>query len=121
MKNIPNEILDRICFEIDSIYGGLNFKDRGIKIDEKLIKATLEILNDTPNKTLPQNCRNDIKERCIDGLDKRIKEYMKSDLRTANIVSDILAEVGVVEVIKIENLSTKRLVKATRLLNKWCW
>jgi hypothetical protein len=118
----PSKILNSVC---DSIQQNgkrsLPFHLRGIKIDSKLIEATLTILNNCPTNALPQNCRNDIRERTPDGLDRRIKDCLGSDLRTANIISDVLADVGVVEIVKLRNSETGRLVKGTRLLEEWRW
>jgi len=115
-------VLDRICQQIARRHGPLPFKhDRGIRITRELIQAAVEILNAAPDRTLPQHCRNARREYTPDGLDRRIKERLDSDLRTANIISDILAEAGVVEVRNIPNPATGRMIKATKLLDKWRW
>ena len=90
-------------------------KVRGIKVTESLVIAAIEVLKEAPNHTLPQNSRKERIEKTPDGLDRRIKEKLKSDLMTACIISDLLAECGIVEVTKITNPATGRLVKATRL------
>lgn len=54
-------------------------------------------------------------------LDRNIKEILDTDLRTANIISDILQEVGVVEVLAVINPTTGRKIKGTKLLPKWQW
>jgi hypothetical protein len=46
---------------------------------------------------------------------------MGFDLRTANFISDILAESGIVKVIHIKNPNTGRTVKATQLKEEWTW
>ena len=99
----------------------LPFRERGIKIDQELIKATIDILIMAPSKTLPQNCRNDIRVRTPDGLDRRIKDVLNTDLRTANIVSDVLAECSIVKIVKVVNPDTGRLIKGTRLLDEIFW
>lgn len=99
----------------------LPFHERGIKIDHKLIKTTIDILNAAPSRTLPQNCRNDIRERTPDGLDRRIKDALNTDLRTANIVSDVLAECSIVKIVKVVNPNTGRLIKGTRLIDGKFW
>ena len=120
--NIPAILLESVCFRLEHENGKeLSFYERGIKIDRLLIGATLCALNNSPTKTLPQNCRNDICERTPDGLDRRIKEQLGSDLRTANIISDLLAGAGIVEVTQVQNPETGRLIKGTRLLDQWCW
>ncbi|MBU3198256.1 hypothetical protein LL037_21170 [Clostridium estertheticum] len=81
----------------------------------------MEILNNESSKILPQNSRNATRSNTPEGLDKDIKEALNTDLRTANIISDVLQEVDVVEVIKVENQVSGRGVKGTRLLPKWCW
>lgn len=93
----------------------LPFWERGIKIDRALLKTAIEILNAAPLKTLPRNCRNDLRLRPPDGLDRRIKEVLNTDLRTANIISDILAECGIVEIVQVVNPQTGRMVKGPRL------
>ena len=81
----------------------------------------MEILNAEATKTLPQNCRNDVREKTPDGLDKRIKESLNTDLRTANIIYDVLKLVGIVEIVQVINPQTGRLVKGTKLLQEWSW
>jgi hypothetical protein len=115
------ELIEEIYHSIEMKYENLPFKNRGIKISKELIVTTVEILNNEPNKILPQNTRNASRENTPDGLDKNIKEALNTDLRTANIISDILQEVGIVEVIKVENKVSGRDIKGTRLLPEWCW
>ncbi|MDD2211715.1 MAG: hypothetical protein PHV56_01865 [Clostridia bacterium] len=93
MVTINSKLLKHVC----RIVGGksgctIPFRLRGITIKRDLLEAAIAILNDSPKKTLPQNCRNDIRSRTPDGLDLRIKDYLNTDLRTANIISDVLAE-----------------------------
>ena len=97
------------------------FKHRGIMITHELIKTAIELLNAEPTKILPQNCRNDVRERTPDGLDRRIKESLDTDLRTGNIISEVLEKAGIVEVIQALNSRTGRSVKGTRLLVEWTW
>ncbi len=97
------------------------FKFRGIMITHELIKITLELLNAEPTKILPQNSRNDLRERTPDGLDRRIKERLNTDLRTANIISDVLEQSGIVKITQVRNQQTNRAVKGTELLKKWSW
>lgn len=113
-RHIPNELLD----EVEQRLPPLPFKERGISIDKALIRITLEILNDASGSILPQNCRNDIAERTPDGLDRRIKERTGSNLRTANIISDVLERVGIVKICKMKNFHSDRKVKATMLLDR---
>ena len=101
--------------------GNLPFKERGIMITCELIEITMKILNKEPNRTLPQNCRNDIREKTPDGLDRRLKEYYMDHLRRANIISDVLALSGIVDIIQTENPSTGNIVQGTRLRQYWCW
>ena len=120
--SMPPQILEQICERVEKTSGRtLPFRLRGISIKRELIKAAIIALNNTPQKTLPQNCRNDIRARTPDGLDLRIKEYLNTDLRTANIISDVLAEAGIVEVVTIENPRTGRRIKGTKLLENWSW
>ena len=118
---ISQELLDNACFAVEGKYQRLPFSLRGIKIDRRLIRATLEILNAEPLHKLQQNCRNDIRERTPDGLDRRIKEYLGSDLRTANIVTDVLETSGIVRNIQMPSSSTGRDIKGTQLLDAWVW
>jgi hypothetical protein len=111
--NLLNDAYNRI--------GGLPFKHRGIMINRELIKATMEILNAESNKSLPQNHRNVVWENTPDGLDKRIKESLNTDQRRANIISDVLEEAGIVEIIQVINPKTGRTVKGTKLLQEWTW
>lgn len=116
-RPIPSEKLEKILIR----FPDLPLKERGIVINAELIKIAIELLNDSPDHILPQNCRNDIMERTPDGLDKRIKGKTGSNLRTANIVSDILRDAGIVEICKMKNFYSDREVKATRLLTEWQW
>ena len=114
-------LLDRACERVERRYGPLPFRHRGIRITRKLIQAAIEILNDAPGRLLPQHCRNARREYTPDGLDRRIKERLDDDTRTANILSDILQDAGIVEVTKVSNPETGRMIKATRLLGEWAW
>ena len=115
--SITSDLLDNAC----NIIGNIPYKCRGIMISRELVEATMEILNASSTKSLPQNARNAVKEKTPDGLDKRIKERLSSNLRTANIISDVLENVGIVDVIKVINTNTGRTVKGTRLNQKWSW
>jgi hypothetical protein len=120
--SMPLQILEQACERVEKTSGRtIPFPLRGISINRDLIKAAIVILNNSPQKTLPQNCRNDIRARTPDGLDLRIKEYLDTDLRTANIISDVLAEAGVVEVVTVMNPRTGRMIKTTKLLEDWSW
>jgi hypothetical protein len=120
--NIPVSVLKNACNRVEETENrSLPFLERGIKVDRNLIEAVIEILNASPSKTLPQNCRNAIRDKTPDGLDRRIKEKLNTDLRTANIISDILARAGIVEIIRVINPATGRLVKGTRLIDERCW
>jgi hypothetical protein len=114
---IPLALMNRACDAIGQKVNKIPFKHRGIMITHELIKITIELLNAEPTKTLPQNCRNDVRERTPDGLDRRIKERLNINLRTANIISDVLEKAGIVEVIQ----RTGRTVKRTKLLEEWYW
>lgn len=108
-------------FQILSRLPRLPLNERGIRITEELALAAVTMLNYAPNATLPQNCRNAARDRTPDGLDRRIKERLNTDLRTANIVSDVLAEAGIVEIVRLVNEGTGRYIKGTRLLERWRW
>lgn len=118
---ISRELLDNACFAVERKHQRLPFSFRGITIDRNLIQATLEVLNAEPLHTLPQNCRNDIRERTPDGLDRRIKDYLDTDLRTANIMTDVLEASGIVQNVQVPSPSTGRDIKGTQLLNAWVW
>ncbi|MDP4182286.1 MAG: hypothetical protein Q8942_14505 [Bacillota bacterium] len=120
-KAISDPVFISACKRIEELYGGIPFKERGITVSSELIKATIEILNDETNKTLPQNCRNQTIEKTPYGLDYKIKERLNTNLRTANIISDILHKAGIVTVIDVINPATGRNVKGTKLLQEWCW
>lgn len=111
--------LERAFDLVDRDVRPLPFKERGIRVTRELIEATLGVLNAEPTRTLPQNCRNAIMEKTPDGLDRRIKKKLNSNLRTANIVSDVLRDAGIVEIVKVLNPQIGRTVKGTRLLNNW--
>lgn len=122
MVSINPKLLNHVCRIVEEKSGcTIPFRLRGITIKRDLIEAAITILNDSPEKTLPQNCRNDIRSRTPDGLDRRIKDYLNTDLRTANIISDVLAEAGVVEIVSVINPETGRRVKGTRLREEWAW
>ena len=121
LNPIPQHILDHALEELTKLRGNIPFQEKGIKISVKLIMATMEILNSAPTKILPQYCRQAAADKTPDGLDGRIKQYLKIDLRTANIISDVLAKVPIVKVIEVGNPITRWLVKGTRLLNEWTW
>jgi len=91
---IPANLLNKACYPVDQNVDNVPFRYRGIMITRELIKITMELLNTEPTKTLPQNCRNDVRGKTSDGLDRRIKESLNTDLRTANIISDALKLAG---------------------------
>jgi hypothetical protein len=120
--NIPPQILEQVCLIVNEKSGRtIPFSSRGITINRDLIETAMVVLNSSQGKTLPQNCRNDIRSRTPDGLDRRIKECLNMDTRTANIISDVLAEAGVVEIITVINPETGRWIKGTKLLDDWSW
>lgn len=114
-------MLNQALSRIENVWYELPFEYRGIKIDHELIKVTLDILNYEPSKKLPQNPRNAVVNNTPDGLDKRIKVERNSNLRTANIISDVLAYAEIVEIEKTKNPLTNRSVKGTKLKNEWSW
>ncbi len=118
---IPEDLYERACGTIVARYGFFPIKCRGIRIQQNLVKATMEILNSAPGQTLPQNCRDDVRENTPEGLDRRIKQYLNSDLRTANIITDVLESVGIVSNVFVQNTETGRSIKGSRLDPSWCW
>ncbi|WJH36920.1 hypothetical protein N6H14_15220 [Paenibacillus sp. CC-CFT747] len=118
---LAEEVLDRAVAVISGSRPQFPFKLRGIKIDSELIRVTMGILNEAPGKALPQNCSNQVREKSKDGLDRRIKERRDSNLRTANIISDVLSEAGITEVYLDRNARTDRMIKHTKLLAEWVW
>ena len=118
---IPFSMLEEACLAVCKVAGNIPFKIRGIMITRDLIKATMELLNEEVDKTLPQNCRNDIEERTPHGLDKRIKIALNSNLRTANIISDVLEQASIVSIVGVLNPKTSRYIKGTKLNDRWCW
>jgi hypothetical protein len=118
---IPDDLFERACGIIVARHGSFPIKCRGIRIRENLVKAAMEILNSAPGQTLPQNCRNDTRENTPEGLDLRIKEFLDSDLRTANIITDVLESVGIASNVFVANPETGHSVKGTQLNPRWCW
>jgi len=117
MRKMPHIIQEKL----KSLFPKLPYRKRGIIITFDLLKVTIEILNDANDKTLPQNCRNEVAEKTPDGLDKKIKINLPTTQRTANIVSDVLKEKKVVKIILVQNKKTRRMIKGTRLLGNWTW
>lgn len=113
------DTVHRACALVEAHFGRLPFRHRGIKITSELVRAAVEILDAESSGMLPQNCRNLRVEETPDGLDRRIKLRLGTDLRRANIISDVLAEVGVVEVSEAKNPSTGRFIKCTQLRSEW--
>lgn len=121
IKPISEALLDKAWINIGHKCRSIPFKTRGIYINRELVRVTIEILNNEPSKKLPQNCKNSIAEEQLDGLDKRIKIVRNNDTRTANIISDVLADVEIVKIIKIINPPTGNIVKGTQLEEAWTW
>jgi hypothetical protein len=117
----PTHILDDVCRLVSGSATFAPYKCRGIPITRELVRTAMEILNAAPDRLLPQNCCNAKKENTEDGLDRRIKEKLQTGTRTANIISDVLADVGVVDVLKVRKPRTGRKIKATRLRQAWAW
>jgi hypothetical protein len=118
---VSHEMFDGAISEVRAANQKFPFKHRGIMINEELIQVTMEILNDENSKALPQNCSQQVRAKSHDGLDRRIKERRDLDLRTANIISDVLQDVGIAEVYKDGNPRTGRMVKFTKLCPSWTW
>lgn len=119
---IPEELLKKITLMIEVKQNKrLPFEVRGIVISELLIATTLEILNSEKSKMLPQNARHDNLERTPDGLDKRLKIRMGNDTCRGHIISDILAEVGIIKLLKVRNIKTGKLVNGTQLISDFSW
>lgn len=118
--SIPEHLLSAAMSSVEQVHHKLPFKIRGIYINEKLIAATMELLNDAPGKTLPQNSANAVAEKTKDGLDRRLKQRL-GNLRQANIVSDVLAKAGIVELTAVINKDSGKAVKGTRLRENWSW
>lgn len=104
---------------VEDKWGPLPFWYRGIRVNRELVEMTLQILGTAPEQTLPQNSRNASRVNTPDGLDRRLKEALNNDTRTANIISDVLASVGIVDIIDVYNPNTGRSVKGTRLRSDW--
>jgi hypothetical protein len=121
LKPIPDTILKKAIHLVNETHEKIPFYHRGIQINENLIRVTMEILNAEPSRTLPQNARNDIVERTPDGLDKRIKLALLTDLRTANIITDVLERAGIVQNVIVTNPYTGRDIKGTKLNENWTW
>jgi len=120
--HIPEELLKKITLKIEvKQKKRLPFEVRGIVISELLIATTLEILNKEKSKLLPQNARHDNLEKTPDGLDKRLKIRMGNDTCRGHIISDILAEVGIVRLAKVRNIKTGKLVNGTQLILDYTW
>jgi hypothetical protein len=121
-KPVSEELLKKIILKIEMKQNKrLPFKLRGIIISELLIATTIEILNKEKSKMLPQNARHDNLEKTPDGLDKRLKKRIGNDTCRGHIVSDILAEVGVVRLLKVKNIKTGHLVNGTELISDYTW
>lgn len=120
-EQMPPDLFERACQAVGQRLNTIPFKYRGITIDRRRIQVALEILNAQPTRTLAQNCRNDIRDRTPDGLDRRMQERLNTDLRMANIISDVLSQAAVVEIVEVANPETGRMVKGSRLLPQWCW
>ncbi|MBC8214165.1 MAG: hypothetical protein ISR90_01815 [Candidatus Marinimicrobia bacterium] len=118
---IPDKIYKKIENLIEKHINKIPYHCHGIHINESLIKCTLEILNETEKNELPLNHRNATRFNTPDGLDKRIKIRLNSDLSTANIIVHELSKIGVIEDVLVENFNTHRLVKGAKLNNQWRW
>ena len=95
---ISDDLLSRACNAVEETSNRkLPFFEKKITIDKELIQAAMEILNSEPSKQLPLNHKSDIRENMRDGLDFRIKDYFNIDLRTANIITDILQQAGIAQ------------------------
>ncbi len=121
-KPVPKELLIEVISKIESKYGSrLPFKIRGITISEQMVSTTLEILNEEKTKTLPQNAYHNNAKDTPDGLDKRLKIRMGSNTCKGHIISDILFDVGVVNIHKIRNIKTGKLRNVTELTQNYTW
>lgn len=118
---IPSDLFLLACNRVISIRGPFPFKEKRVPISLEHIKATMEILNGEPNKSLPMLHQNASRHNQPDGLDKRLKEQLGCDTRVADIISGILQEAGIVETVQVENPATRRMVKGAQLKDQWTW
>jgi hypothetical protein len=114
---VPNDIREKVL----NLFGTLPYTERGIRIDERLIIITIEILNSSKDKTLPQNCRKECREKTPFGLDRLIKEKLCDDTMRATIISDELQRKGIVKVFNKKGEDTGRVKKHTKLNKEWTW
>lgn len=120
-REMPSALVEKLNVILNRKEIILPYKRRGITISIELIQACMTVLNDAEEKALPQNNKNSILSETPDGLDARIKARVGSNLRTANIVSDFLETLGIVEIFQAPNWETGRQVKWTRLRQEWGW
>jgi hypothetical protein len=122
VKQIPDGLKKKILKKFEELpCEESSYNERGIKINEELIVTTIEILNSSIDKILPQNCRNLSRNKTPFGLDRYIKEKLNNDTRRANIISDELAKKDIVQVTKRPNPKTGRSIKHTLLKNEWTY
>lgn len=121
IRSIPEALLNRACDLIGKEISSIPFRYKGIRITRKLVKAAMEILNAVPERTLAQRSLKAVKEKSPDGLDRRIKERLNSNLMTAPFISEVLAKVEIVDIVYVENPETGRIIKGTKLQRDWKW
>lgn len=119
--SIPPSLLEKACERIVQKYQALPFEHQGIQITKSLITNTMQVLNVAPDRTLPQNCQPGPWQQIPDGLDKRIRLTSGGNISVAEVLSEMLAEVGIVQVAEDMDPKTKKIIKKTRLFQNWSW
>ena len=124
-KHIPEEMWKAAIKQVVTTSGSLpvviKLARSQISIDEMDLIATMEILNHSPEKELPQMCSHSSQENTPYGLDRELKIYTNRDLSRANYVSDILFKAGIVKLKKVINPMSGKEVNGTKLRQEWCW
>lgn len=115
----PKEKLDKIIDLLRKERMQFPYHVRGIKIDYELIEATMNVLFNSPNFRMEQNCKNSLRDYQEEGLDYFIKVKRDSDIRTANIISDELKRIGVLSITSEINNKTGRKRKVSTINDDW--
>jgi hypothetical protein len=120
-KEIPENILRKVMELFNNCDYIIELEKSTIIINEKIIKGTLEVLNLSDKKCLPQRSSHESIEKTKNGLDKELKKMLQSNFSFAKYASDALVEKGICKIIYRKYPDSKRELKCTLLLDNWTW
>jgi hypothetical protein len=119
---IPPGLRSSACDTVSRRVAPLPFERDGIEVSCDLIAAGMECLNAEATRTLAIRQRTGADGRVqADGLDRLLTQRDFSVPGTAEIVSEVLKEAGIVGPAVVSDWRSHRTFRGIRLLPAWTW